>query len=71
VIITPLNTTKIQIFCDAGGTPLRCLLSAGQASNISDAHLCWTKSAIPQANLVARKRCKWLLADSVLSMVSC
>lgn len=47
-------TTKNHMLCDANGTPLRFLLSGGQASDISYAQTCWTTSAFPQANVAAR-----------------
>lgn len=57
-------TTKIHMLCDANGTPLRFLLSGGQASDISYAQPLLDEVSIPSAQRGRpRKRCKWLLAD--------
>ena len=57
-------TTKIQMLCDANGTPLRFLLSGGQASDISYAQPLLDEVSIPSSQRgPPRKRCKWLLAD--------
>ncbi|WAH59978.1 IS5 family transposase [Pseudomonas silvicola] len=57
-------TTKIHMLCDANGTPLRFLLSGGQASDISHAQPLLDEVSIPSRQLGRpRKRCKWLLAD--------
>jgi transposase len=52
------------MFCDANGTPLRVLLSVGQASSISYAQPLLDEVCIPSNQRGRpRKRCKWLLAD--------
>jgi transposase len=57
-------TTKIHMLCDANGTPLRFLLSGGQASDISYAQPLLDEVRIPSSQRGRpRKRCKWLLAD--------
>ncbi|MFP3443533.1 MULTISPECIES: IS5 family transposase [Pseudomonas] len=57
-------TTKIHMLCDANGTPLRFLLSSGQASDISYAQPLLDEVSIPSSQRGRpRKRCKWLLAD--------
>ncbi|CAM3520019.1 hypothetical protein PSFL111601_27850 [Pseudomonas floridensis] len=57
-------TTKIDMLCGANGTPLRFLLSGGQASDISYAQPLLDEVSIPSSQRGRpRKRCKWLLAD--------
>ncbi|MFJ4444513.1 IS5 family transposase [Pseudomonas sp. NPDC089422] len=57
-------TTKIHMLFDANGTPLRFLLSGGQASDISYAQPLLDEVSIPSSQRGRpRKRCKWLLAD--------
>ncbi|WP_414892466.1 IS5 family transposase [Pseudomonas serboccidentalis] len=57
-------TTKIHMLCDANGTPLRFVLSGGQASDISYAQPLLNDVSIPSSHRGRpRKRCKWLLAD--------
>jgi len=52
------------MLCDANGTPLRFLLSGGQASDISYAQPLLDKVSIASSQRGRpRKRCKWLLAD--------
>lgn len=52
------------MLCDANGTPLRFLLSSGQASDISYAQPLLDEVSIPSTQRGRpRKRCKWLLAD--------
>jgi len=52
------------MLCDANGTPLRFLLSGGQASDISYAQPLLDEVSIPSRQRGRpRKRCKWLLAD--------
>lgn len=52
------------MLCDANGTPLRFLLSGGQASDISYAQPLLDDVSIPSSQPGRpRKRCKWLLAD--------
>lgn len=52
------------MLCDANGTPLRFLLSGGQASDISYAQPMLDEVSIPSSQRGRpRKRCKWLLAD--------
>jgi len=52
------------MLCDANGTPVRFLLSGGQASNISYAQPLLDEASIPSSQRGRpRKRCKWLLAD--------
>lgn len=52
------------MLCDANGTPLRFLLSGGQASDISYAQPLLDGVSIPSSQRGRpRKRCKWLLAD--------
>lgn len=52
------------MLCDANGTPLRLLLSGGQASDISYAQPLLDEVSIPSSQRGRpRKRCKWLLAD--------
>lgn len=52
------------MLCDANGTPLRFLLSGGQASDISYAQPLLDDVSIPSSQRGRpRKRCKWLLAD--------
>ena len=52
------------MLCDANGTPLRFLLSGGQASDISYAQPLLNDVSIPSVHRGRpRKRCKWLLAD--------
>lgn len=52
------------MLCDANGTPLRFLLSGGQASDISYAQPLLDDVSIPATQRgLPRKRCKWLLAD--------
>ena len=52
------------MLCDANGTPLRFLLSGGQASDISYAQPLLSEVSIPSSQRGRpRKRCKWLLAD--------
>lgn len=55
---------KSICICDANGTPLRFLLSGGQASDISYAQPLLDEVSIPSSQRGRpRKRCKWLLAD--------
>ncbi len=57
-------TRKIDMLCDTNGTPLRFLLSGGQASDISYAQPLLDDVSIPSSQRSRpRKRCKWLLAD--------
>lgn len=49
--------------CDANGVPLRFLLSAGQASDISNAQTLLSQIRIPGKQGRPRKRCCWVLAD--------
>ncbi|WNN41314.1 IS5 family transposase [Pseudomonas alloputida] len=57
-------TTNIHMRCNANGTPLRFLLSGGQASDISYAQPLLDEVSMPSSqNGRPRKRCKWLLAD--------
>ena len=52
------------MLCDANGTPLRFLLSGGQASDITYAKPLLDDVSIPSSQRGRpRKRCKWLLAD--------
>lgn len=52
------------MLCDANGTPLRFLLSSGQASDISYAQPLLDGVSNPSSQRGRpRKRCKWLLAD--------
>jgi transposase len=52
------------MLCDVNGTPLRFLLSGGQASDISHAQPLLDEVSIPSNQRGrTRKRCKWLLAD--------
>lgn len=52
------------MLCNANGTPLRFLLSDGQASDISYAQPLLDEVSIPWSQHGRpRKRCKWLLAD--------
>nr|WP_189659751.1 IS5 family transposase [Pseudomonas farsensis] len=57
-------TTKIHMLCDSNGVPLRCLLSGGQASDISYAQPLLDEVSIPTSQRGRpRKRCWCLLAD--------
>jgi hypothetical protein len=52
------------MLCNAYGTPLRFLLSGGQASDISYVQPLLDSASIPSIQRGRpRKRCKWLLAD--------
>jgi len=52
------------MLCDANGTPLRFLLSGGQASDISYAKPLLDDVSIPSSQRGRpRKRCKWLLTE--------
>ncbi len=52
------------MLCDANGTPLRFLLSGGQANEISYAQPLLDDVSIPSSQPGRpRKRCKWLRAD--------
>ena len=56
------------MLCDANGTPLRFLLSGGQASDISYAQPLLDDVSIPSGQRGRpRKRCKWLLADKAMT----
>ena len=57
-------TIKIHMLFDANGTPLRFLLSGGQASDINYAQPLLDEVSIPSGQRGRpRKRCKWLLTD--------
>lgn len=57
-------TTKIHMLCEANGTPLRFLLSGGQASDINYAQPLLDDVCIPSSQRGRpRKCCKWLFAE--------
>jgi len=60
-------TTKVHMLCDANRTPLRFLLSGGQASDISYAQPLLDEVSTPSSQRGRpRKRCKWLLATATV-----
>lgn len=52
------------MLCAANGTPLRFLLSGGNASAINYAQPLLDGVSLPTMRGRPRKRCKWLLADT-------
>lgn len=61
-------STKIQMLCDANGTPLRFLLSGAQAGGVSYAQPLLDDISISSSQRGRlRKRCKWLLPTRALT----